>query len=132
MKIGLNWRISDKNQGDFMNKITIGVFDDGECRDINFVINSILGQDYPCIELVIVVNKYSNICVGDVADLLRINRKDNIISVILEYTKKNLSIAEQIKFIIEKSTGNYIMFLPLSDSLYDSSVLSNVETDLVV
>lgn len=131
MKIGLNSRISDKNQGDFMNKITIGVFDDGECRDINFVINSILGQDYPCIELVIVVNKYSNICVGDVADLLRINRKDNIISVILEYTKKNLSIAEQIKFIIEKSTGNYIMFLPLSDSLYDSSVLSNVETDFL-
>ena len=106
--------------------VTIGLIAERDSENTVYAINSILGQNYPSIELIVSVDKVSGSSVCDIVDCLNSNRKDNIKKIDVNCTMDYWGIERHVEYIYEKSSGKYITFVKNTEGYYDNNAVNGL------
>lgn len=91
--------------------------------DIENSLNSILLQDYPSIELFISMEDLGA-PVSEIFNILNSNRKDNIVSLNLNFPKVCCGTIEHIKYVKKHMKGKWLLCLHPGEALYSATSLS--------
>lgn len=89
-----------------------------ECLD------SILIQDYPNIEIVVVDDGSETFDQKHIEDYIKKNERENIQSFIVYQNESNFGTVKSANGAIKKTTGTFIKLLAVDDALYDASSLT--------
>lgn len=88
-------------------------------------LESILIQEYPQIEIVVVDDGSKLFNRDGIISYLEKNKKENLINYIVYQNEKNLGTVKSANGAIKKANGEYIKLLAADDALYDEHSLSN-------
>lgn len=88
-------------------------------------LNSVLEQDYPAVEIVVVDDGSKEFDLVGIENYIKTNQKGNIQHDIVYQNAQNFGTVKSANGAIRKSTGRYIKILAADDALYDSSSLTN-------
>lgn len=89
-------------------------------------IDSVLMQEYPDIELIIVDDGSKEFDPAAIEAYIRENKRDNLRSFDVYQNIQNLGTVKSANGAIQRATGHYIKLLAADDALYDPNVLTNV------
>jgi len=87
-------------------------------------IDSVLGQDYPNIELIICDDCSATFDASKIESYISENKGTNITNVIIRQNETNLGTVKNINGGIKSASGQYIKIIAGDDSFYDGSVFS--------
>ena len=91
---------------------------------IKEALDSVFGQDYPNIQIIISNDGSADFDESDLIEYLNINKPENVKQIIINNNERNLGTVKNVEYCRSQATGEYIMFMAADDALYDSSVLS--------
>jgi glycosyltransferase involved in cell wall biosynthesis len=111
---------------DNSNLVSILVLSYNNLQYIKDCLNSILEQNYPCIEIVISDDFSSNFQRNEIKEYIESNKKDNLINYIINQNPCNLGIVKNLNNAISLATGNYFINLACDDVLFDNQVISTI------
>lgn len=93
---------------------------------IKETLKSILEQDYPRIELVISDDASGCFNREDIERFIQEHQSNNIESLVININEKNLGTVKHANFIISKTMGDFIKFVPCGDKFYNSNSLKEL------
>lgn len=109
------------------NKIfTVIILSYNNLQYIEECLQSVLNQDYKYIEIIVSDDCSDNFDMIKIEKYINDNKKDNIVSFIINRNEKNLGIVRNLNKAIKLATGNYFMNLACDDKIYDKNVISDI------
>ena len=90
-------------------------------------VRSVLQQDYPAIELIVVDDGSEDFDTESVHKLIESLRRDNLQAVDILHNSENLGTVKSVNRALARAHGRYIKLLAADDMLYDASVLQNAK-----
>lgn len=97
---------------------------------LNVCLDSILAQDYPSVEIIVVDDGSKSFDSESIVSYLEINKKANIVNYIVYQNEKNYGTVKSANGAIRKASGNFLKLLAADDALYDECSLSNAANAL--
>lgn len=91
-------------------------------------INSVLGQDYPKIELIISDDASGNFPYTEIRRFIDSNKKGNITDVIIIINQSNIGTVKNLNKAIKAGKGEYYIGLSGDDVFYDKNTISRIVT----
>lgn len=89
-------------------------------------VDSVLEQDYPCLELIFADDCSKNLDENDVRKYIEEKKGTNIKNVIYQFNEENVGTIKNINKALKNSTGRYIIFFAADDRLCTNNVLSEL------
>lgn len=102
---------------------TIGITVYNNAQYLNEVLDSILGQTYPNIEIIISDDGSETFDAKVWEAYIREHKGSNICNYQVFGQKKNAGTVKNANFILRQAAGDYFMFVAADDALYDEFVL---------
>ena len=93
--------------------------------DLKGAVQSVLDQDYPKIEIILIDDCSSSFDESDIEDYINKNKASNIINFIISRNKQNLGTVKTMNRAFEYAKGEYIFSLAGDDCFYDEQVISD-------
>lgn len=103
--------------------ITIGIVGASEELPVGDLINSILAQSYGKIELIITMIERSERIFNNLAYFINASERKNDISIKYHIVGNDEPLVNHFEYIRDNSTGEYISFIRMQDSVYDSATI---------
>lgn len=91
---------------------------------LNGMLNSILEQDYPRIQLIVSDDGSDDFDVEEVSGYIDIRKGENIEQVIVRRNEKNVGTVQHIIGVLSQLKGEYIVFTAADDRFNDSGAFS--------
>lgn len=88
-------------------------------------VQSVLQQEYPFIELIIVDDASDNFDSCEVEDFIQKRASDNLVKYQILKNKNNLGTVKSLNYAHSYCNGHYILHFAADDCLYDKYVLKN-------
>ena len=92
---------------------------------LNECLDSILIQDYPRIEIVVVDDGSKSFDRDGIVSYLKNNKKENLVRYTVYQNGKNIGTVKSANGAVRRTSGQYIKLLAADDALYDKYVLTN-------
>lgn len=89
-------------------------------------IDSILNQDYPCIELIISDDASESFPEEEIRNYIEKNKKENIIETIIITNERNLGTVRNLNGALRVGSGEYFIGLSGDDVFYDTTVMRSI------
>lgn len=110
--------------------ISVGVIVEQGLEEVIYCINTLLGQTYKKIEIIISIYEGIDVSIYDILECIRQNRRDNIVSVQIIDRKIGVPFKEQLETIIDSSNGKGLCFISSKNALYDNNALEYMQAKL--
>lgn len=110
--------------------ISVGVIVEQGLEEAIYCINTLLGQTYKKIEIIISIYEGIDVSIYDILECIRQNRRDNIVSVQIIDRKIRVPFKEQLEAIIDSSNGKGLCFISSKNALYDNNALEYMQAKL--
>lgn len=94
--------------------------------NVFLTINSILNQDYPCIEIGVFDDGSDNFPREKICEYIEKNKKNNIKNIIVYGNNKNVGTVKNINNAIKMTKGDYIITLSPDDGFYGSNSCTQI------
>lgn len=93
-------------------------------------VQSVLEQEYPFIELIIIDDASDNFNIHEIEDFIQKHASDNLANYEILKNKNNLGTVKSLNYAHNYCNGHYILHFAADDCLYDKYVLNNFATYL--
>lgn len=94
---------------------------------IRYAIDSVLDQDYPSIEVIIVDDHSPEVDLPGIESYVNAHKGANIQRVLVYQNPENFGTVKSINHALKQVEGRYIKLLAADDALYDASVLGQAK-----
>lgn len=91
---------------------------------IREAVDSVLMQDYPCIQLIFSNDGSADFNAEELSDYVESHREQNIVDVQIYAHEKNRGTVRNVEFCRSKADGEYIMYMAADDALNGADVFS--------
>lgn len=91
---------------------------------IREAVDSVLMQDYPCIQLIFSNDGSADFSAEELSDYVEGRKGQNIVDVQIYAHEKNQGTVRNVEFCRSKADGEYIMYMAADDALNGADVLS--------
>lgn len=89
-------------------------------------IDSVMSQDYPCIEYIIADDGSDVFPINDIQSYVQRKCSNNIIKFKIIHHEQNIGTVKNFNDAIKNSVGDYIIPLASDDEFYDNNVISRI------
>lgn len=110
--------------------ITLGIVNARNTDQIIYSLNTIFGQKIKAIQLIVTVDEYTNISMGDVIDCVNIHNRDQKTQVLINYNRQNNGYFHNLRFILEQVSCEYLLLLFDGAAFYDDISLMGTINEL--
>ncbi|MBW9173893.1 glycosyltransferase [Clostridium estertheticum] len=108
------------------NLVSVLVLSYNNLKYLNECLNSIFEQNYPYIEIIISDDFSSDFNKDEIEKFIIDNKKENIVSYVINQNSSNLGIVKNLNNAISLATGNYFINIACDDVLFDGGVISSI------
>jgi len=95
-------------------------------RYVYELLDSIFFQDYDNIQLIVSDDGSKEFDFKKLSDYIESYKKSNIKDVIINHNKNNLGTVKHVELMLEKSSGEYVMYIAADDVLFDQNSISTL------
>lgn len=106
--------------------VTVGVLVYKNFHYIKDVINSILEQDYPNIELIISDDGSPDFCAKEIENYIYEKKRKNIKSIVINEIEINGGTSKNFNAVLELAHGEFIKYLAADDLFFTANALSDM------
>ena len=122
--------ISGKNPADELFSVIILLYNNSEF--IKDCLNSVLYQDYPAIEIIVVDDGSKVFDKDGIESYIREHKRDNIQNIVVYQNECNFGTVKSANGAIRRASGRFLKLLAGDDALYDCESLSHAAAALRV
>jgi len=111
---------------DTSNLVSVLVLSYNNFKYMNECLNSILQQNYPFIEIIIIDDFSSDFKRAEIEQFIIDNKKENLVNYVINQNSSNVGTVKNLNNAISLATGNYFVHLACDDVLFDGEVISSI------